>query len=455
MANETMVLLEKIVVPSGGASSITFTSIPQSYTDLVIKISARTTASSETGSYMRFNGSATTNYSYLQLRSNGSTVTSSVASSQAETFPGRINDNAYTANTFSSGEVYIPNYSGSTNKSISVDAVTENNASTAEMGFVAGLRAVTDAITSILIAPSGGNWSQHSTFYLYGVAKQGVTPTNAPAATGGDSIVFDGTYWIHTFYSSGTFTPKKALTCDYLVVAGGGGGGTNVGGGGGAGGLRSTVTATGGGGSLESALSLTASTSYTVTVGAGGAGKTTQTTNGNNGSNSSISGSGITTITSIGGGGGSGSSNPAQSGGSGGGGSGDGYVGGAGTANQGYAGGTGQSGNYYVGAGGGGAGAVGVTPANNTSNGGNGGAGVAVSITGSSVTYAGGGGGARDFSSGQGAGGAGGGGAANRNANATNGTANTGGGGGGEHSQTASHSSGDGGSGIVIVRYAA
>ncbi len=53
---------------------------------------------------------------------------------------------------------------------------------------------------------------------------------------------------------------------DYLVIAGGGGGGVNRGGGGGAGGLRSTVTATGGGGTLESTLSLSVDTAYTVTV---------------------------------------------------------------------------------------------------------------------------------------------------------------------------------------------
>jgi hypothetical protein len=62
----------------------------------------------------------------------------------------------------------------------------------------------------------------------------------------------DGTYWYHTFVSSGTFTPQKAISCDYLVVAGGGGGGQDDNGaGGGAGGLRCTVGATGGGGSLE------------------------------------------------------------------------------------------------------------------------------------------------------------------------------------------------------------
>ena len=66
-----------------------------------------------------------------------------------------------------------------------------------------------------------------------------------------------------------------AVVIDYLVVAGGGGGGgsSNTGyyaAGGGAGGLRSTVTATGGGGTLETALTLSTGTNYTVTVGGGG-----------------------------------------------------------------------------------------------------------------------------------------------------------------------------------------
>jgi len=71
-------------------------------------------------------------------------------------------------------------------------------------------------------------------------------------------------------------TGRLGLTVDYLVVAGGAGGAYNRGaGGGGAGGLRSTVTATGGGGSLETPLSLSLNTSYTVVVGAGGAALTT------------------------------------------------------------------------------------------------------------------------------------------------------------------------------------
>jgi hypothetical protein len=53
---------------------------------------------------------------------------------------------------------------------------------------------------------------QYSTFYLYGVAALGTTPAIVPYATGGDTIMTDGTYWYHTFVSSGTFTPAKALS---------------------------------------------------------------------------------------------------------------------------------------------------------------------------------------------------------------------------------------------------
>jgi hypothetical protein len=113
----------------------------------------------------------------------------------------------------------------------------------------------------VTILLSGGSFVQYSTFYLYGVAALGTTPAIVPYATGGDTIMTDGTYWYHTFVSSGTFTPAKALSCDYLVVAGGGGGGDSIGGGGGGGGMRT-----------GSAFSVASGTGYTVTIGAGGAG---------------------------------------------------------------------------------------------------------------------------------------------------------------------------------------
>ena len=274
-------------------------------------------------------------------------------------------------------------------------------------------------------------------------------------AYGGNTIKRVGNFWVHTFTSSGTFTPVSDGAVDYLVIGGGGGAGGYRGGGGGAGGYRSSWNSetSGGGGSSETALSLTASTTYTVTIGAGGAGGA-HNSDAANGSNSVFS-----SITSLGGGGGGsavGGSGSLSTGGSGGGATGDGTTKnpGAGTSGQGNNGGDGYAVDpNYAGGGGGGAGAVGQQGSNQS--GGNGGAGVASTITGSSVIRGGGGGGGvlngTSGSAGSGGGGAGAG-ASDGNA----GTANTGGGGGSLafSSSYASHTGGAGGSGIVIIRYA-
>ncbi len=436
------VLLEKITVGAAGAASVTFSGIPQTgYTDLVLKISARGGQANTYATYtLAFNGS-TSNRSMRQLYANGSTVTSS---SDANIGADGVGSTA-TANTFSNGEIYIPNYTSSNFKSLSLDNVTENNATEAWAELYAPLWSDTAAITSIVITGLSSNFVQNSTFYLYGVAKLGTTPAIVPYATGGDTIMTDGTYWYHTFLSSGTFTPQKAISCDYLVVAGGGGGGSpggTGGGGGGAGGYRTSI-----GGSP---LSLGTS-AVTVTVGAGGAGTVAAPTSGSN--------SVFSSITSTGGGAGAVRDQVnALTGGSGGGGAAYANITGASgntpsvSPSQGNNGGSGISLNINASGGGGGAGAVGGNGAGSTA--GAGGNGLSNSISGSSVTYAGGGGGGAETGTG-GAGGTGGGGAGTSNgATPGNGTANLGGGGGARGGGVSANPGGNGGSGIVIVRYA-
>lgn len=458
MAN-TLKKIQTITVGSGGASSIEFTSIPQTYTDLKVVISGRNSANDPSFD-IQFNGS-TSNLSSKDLYGSGAAT----SSSSYTTITGYMARSTYTASIFGSAEFYIPNYTSSNYKSVSVDSVAENNAAATAMNLAAGLWSNTAAITSIKFVPqSGGNFAEYSSATLYGVSNVNLgSITSSPYATGG-TVTSNGQYYIHTFTSDGTFTPNRALTCDYLVVAGGGAGERTAGGGGGAGGLRSTTTATGGGGSLESALSLTAQ-AYTVTIGAGGVGSASVAAT--SGSNSVFS-----TITSTGGGaGGEYRFNNGIAGGSGGGsGAGDdagtpgGQTGGAGTANQGYAGGNSTSNANRGGGGGGGAGAVGAV--GGSPAGGAGGNGVAISISGTSTFYAGGGGGAGCATAlgggtspggAGGAGGTGGGGTGGRgttNANLTAGTANTGGGGGGGgYDGTNPLTGANGGSGIVIVRY--
>jgi hypothetical protein len=451
---ENYVLLERTEL-NATAASVTFNNIPQTgYTDLKVVVSARTTRTgTDVDDELRitFNGT-TSGYSTRMIEGNGSTTRST---SDSGSYFGRTTaptDNA-TANTFGNSEIYIPNYAGSTNKSISIDTVMENNATTSFALLVAGLWSNTSAITSITITPIG-TFDANSTFSLYGIAALGTTPVIAPKAIGGNVIDFDGTYWIHTFTSSGTFTPQVGLNCEYLVIAGGGGG-SGPGGGGGAGGYRCNVSgeSSGGGASAESSMTLTAGTSYGITVGAGGAGGRFSTT-----TSPTIGGNSVfNTITSTGGGR---SGIPLSgldaggTGGSGGGGRRDGGGAGSGTANQGYNGGAGAASPFGGAGGGGGAGSVGSNGAGGSAGaekGGNGGSGVSSSITGTSVARAGGGGGGAEGGLGGGTATAGGG--AGSTGSTTPGTANTGGGGGGNGTTTVL--GGNGGSGIVIIRYPA
>jgi hypothetical protein len=285
-------------------------------------------------------------------------------------------------------------------------------------------------------------------------------------ATGGTITSYPG-YIVHTFLTSGTFTPTYAGTVDYLVVAGGGGGGNARGsnwgsaGGAGAGGFRTA-----------SGLAVTAQ-SYTIIIGQGGAGGPDSTSDSAvNGEDSSALG-----ITSTGGGKGGSGNYDGTAGGSGGGGGYNNKAGGAGnypntSPSQGYGGGAGT--NTQSSGGGGGAGAIGQA-GQSTTQGGAGGVGedevmglnaadsytlltnANVGHVVSGARYFAGGGGGGTYSAGTGgSGGYGGGGAGGNPPGAgTNATANTGGGGGGA-SATAlpSPTGGAGGSGIVIIRYA-
>jgi hypothetical protein len=452
-------LIQTVNVGSGGAASIEFTSIPQNYTDLVIKLSLRSTvgAAHLGDAQMIFNGSTAANYSFQFLRGSSSAI--NIATSTGQAFI-RVTNNHPTVNntesTFCNSEIYIPNYTSSNAKTTSEDNVSENNTTEAYIQIVNGAWSLTSAISSIKITSGATAFAQYSTATLYGIG--------GTRATGG-TITADGNYTYHTFTSTGSFIPsEKIRNAEILTIAGGGSGGSLRGGGGGAGGLLYSP------GQL-----LTAGTSYTAVVGAGGALVTSASgrPRGNNGSNSMFSSN-----NAIGGGGGgvlvinSDFVGSGLSGGSGGGaggvaGTGTGAVG-TGTAGQGNNGGLGFSGGEtYSGGGGGGAGAVG--EAGVSLIGGIGGIGSSAftswalaTNTGVDGYYAGGGGGGDYYNpeSPGAPGGFGGGGNGGRRSSSSTfynggaGTANTGGGGGGlGQPDSGTASSGAGGSGLVIIRY--
>ncbi len=156
-----------VVVGGAGQASITFSSIPATFTDLVVVVSARTnTGSNVEGSTITFNGSNTYAARYLQ-GDGGSAASGTQTILNALLFNGA----SATANTFGNSQMYIPNYTGTTQKSISGDGVSENNATQAFTGLFAASASLTSAITSITIAGNaGGSFVQYSTAYLYGVS---------------------------------------------------------------------------------------------------------------------------------------------------------------------------------------------------------------------------------------------------------------------------------------------
>lgn len=428
MATNTYVALDKKTVTSA-VGSVVFSSIPSTYTDLKLVVCARGTTSAYIAPAIAFNtDTSSTNYSWTALFGDGASGISYRVANQNVISGEQVPRSTDSAGMFGYVSFDIQNYSNTT----TYKTVLVRNSSQGANGVVyAGVglwRGTPAAINAITVTSGTPNFEVGTTFSLYGIKAQ-VTPGTAKAS--GGTITYDNSgNVIHTFTSTGTFTPSQNLTCDYLVVAGGGGGGSSnsVGsrgaGGGGAGGYR-----------YFTSQSFTA-TGYAVTIGGGGASNT-------QGVNSSVN----STSSTGGGKGGTSDEGGANNGGAGGSGGGAGEHPGSRNGGAGNAGGytpvEGYAGTPIVsdiatlcGAPGGGASGTAtyvsppVTPSNGATN----------SISGAAVVYAQGG--AGGFESGGTAG--------------ANGTANTGMGGQGGSGKSSPYNNqpgGTGGSGIVIIRY--
>ena len=165
MAN-TMIKLQTVTVGPSSAATISFTSIPQTFTDLKIVLSGRVDASSVSESCkMTFNG-VTTGYSNRYVFGSGSAGSSG---SDTQSFVFRVSSGTSTASVFGNGEVYIPNYTSSNYKSFFDVSVAENNATSTGAIFTTNFWSNTAAITSITVTPLNGSFVQYSTATLYGI----------------------------------------------------------------------------------------------------------------------------------------------------------------------------------------------------------------------------------------------------------------------------------------------
>lgn len=160
-----------VTVGAGGATSIQFTSIPQTYTDLVVKASLRSNRSpaNQDNPVIRFN-SSTSNYTIRRVYGDGSATG---AATNTKLYLGNCPASGATASTFGNIAVYIPNYTASNNKSVSVDGVQEDSIASAYSEFAAGLWSDSAAITSIKLEldDTSRAFVQYSTATLYGIKK--------------------------------------------------------------------------------------------------------------------------------------------------------------------------------------------------------------------------------------------------------------------------------------------
>ena len=159
-----MTLIQHIELGSD-SSDITFSSIPSTFTDLCLVLSARSSGTDEDVT-VTFNTSGGT-YSVRRLIGTGSATSSDTQTNQWL----RATANADTTSTFSNTTMYLPNYTSSNAKSASCDSVTENNGTRAIQILNAGLWTGTSAISSIKLQIAGANLRAGSSATLYGITK--------------------------------------------------------------------------------------------------------------------------------------------------------------------------------------------------------------------------------------------------------------------------------------------
>ena len=149
----------------GSAGSITFTSIPGTYTDLRIVLVSKSVDLGVNVNF-RFNGDSGTNYSYTYIRGDGSSASSYAQTNRSQ---GYFSDNSDNSN-FNVGTLDIFSYAGSTNKTALATYSDDRNGS----GYVfrtVNLWRSTSAITSILLQPGNisTNFAAGTTATLFGI----------------------------------------------------------------------------------------------------------------------------------------------------------------------------------------------------------------------------------------------------------------------------------------------
>jgi hypothetical protein len=175
MAN-TLKLIKTHTVGSGGESIITFNNIPQTFTDLMILGSVKTSRNAANDFIKGYFNSDTTDGNYagfLNYNTTGAISGVSFAGASAPRYFGDVPGNSVgVATMFSQTRIWINGYSDSNTKSYGSESGQNSAVSgtTQLLTYSQGRWAGTSAITSISFTCGvTGPWVEFSTMSLYGI----------------------------------------------------------------------------------------------------------------------------------------------------------------------------------------------------------------------------------------------------------------------------------------------
>ena len=176
----SMVWIASQSVGAGGASSVTFSSVPSTFTHLQIRVFGRTGAGYESdGCNIRFNNDSTNSYVVHFLQGDSVNASSSNATAQQSLYiAGRLPGSTVTASVFGSVVLDILDYAN-TNKNKTVRSISgfdpNNSSAVVRAAMMSGLWLNTSAISQIEILANNGGFAQYSRFDLYGITSSQVT----------------------------------------------------------------------------------------------------------------------------------------------------------------------------------------------------------------------------------------------------------------------------------------
>lgn len=157
------------VTLTSNQSAIDFTSIPSTYTHLLIKLSLDGLGYNATTGNVTFNGGASS-FNYRKLFKDGASATATLSTANgAENIPLEMGGGTNTtASCFGPNQIFIANYTSSNNKITHIEFATEANTNDKWVGWATAWWTGTAAVDRVTIT-GNSNWVADSTAVLYGI----------------------------------------------------------------------------------------------------------------------------------------------------------------------------------------------------------------------------------------------------------------------------------------------